>query len=69
MAVMTLEGFLASEEEARVAVVERNMAVGFPDATEGVVGLHDEGRCWRLEGKEDGTDGSHGPYAAAEADD
>jgi hypothetical protein len=43
MAVMTLEGFLASEEEARVAVVERNMAVGFPDATGGVVGLQRRG--------------------------
>jgi ABA responsive element binding factor len=39
-AVMTLEDFLAREEEARVAGVgvEGNMAVGFPDAAEGVVG-------------------------------
>ncbi|CAM0955333.1 unnamed protein product [Alopecurus aequalis] len=38
-AVMTLEDFLAREEEARVTVVEGNpLAVGFPDAAEAVVG-------------------------------
>uniref|UniRef100_A0ACD5T979 Uncharacterized protein n=1 Tax=Avena sativa TaxID=4498 RepID=A0ACD5T979_AVESA len=37
-AVMTLEDFLAREEEARVTGVEVNMAVGFPDAAEAVAG-------------------------------
>ncbi|XP_047095104.1 bZIP transcription factor 12-like [Lolium rigidum] len=36
-AVMTLEDFLAREEEARVAGVEGPMAVVFPDAAEGAV--------------------------------
>ncbi|KAM0821833.1 hypothetical protein ACQ4PT_071913 [Festuca glaucescens] len=36
-AVMTLEDFLAREEEARVAGVEGTMTVGFPDAAEGAV--------------------------------
>ncbi|KQK06056.1 bZIP transcription factor 12 [Brachypodium distachyon] len=36
--VMTLEDFLAREEDARVTAVEGNMEVGFPDGAEGVVG-------------------------------
>ncbi|KAM0832891.1 hypothetical protein ACQ4PT_064607 [Festuca glaucescens] len=42
-AVMTLEDFLAREEEARVTGVEGTMAAGFPDAAEGAVAARRRG--------------------------